>query len=82
MRIIDMAIPKFGDEAKSKPSRPPAAPLGLALNAFSGSLRKEYVVDDNDSSSDGSHQDFYEAPEGEGPVSLFRAFPYGTLNCL
>lgn len=73
MRIVDVAIPKFGDDEppstnkpKPKPQkevvRPPALPL--PNNVFS--RQAEYEIDDVDVESSGdTNEDFFEANDGD-----------------
>ncbi|CAE6445232.1 unnamed protein product [Rhizoctonia solani] len=75
MRIIDVAIPNFGDDMEGpadKPKSKDAAPqrpstLPMPGNVFSRQQQVSYAIDDSDAktSSGDSDQDFYEANEGE-----------------
>ncbi|GAB1518861.1 Vacuolar protein sorting-associated protein 13 [Rhizoctonia solani] len=75
MRIIDIAIPKFGDDTDVSASKPkpsteqiPDRPSALPIpgNVFSRRQQISYAIDDDMESSNGaSNQDFYETDEGE-----------------
>ena len=74
MRIIDVAIPKFGDDTETAPASKPKAkpereaarppPLPLPGNVFS--RQAEYAIEDVDVESSGdTNEDFFEANDGE-----------------
>ncbi|KAG8691548.1 hypothetical protein FRC11_001538 [Ceratobasidium sp. 423] len=76
MRIIEIAIPNFGDDTSGPTNKPklksdtgPKRPSALPMpgNVFSRQQQASYAIDDVDSeSSNGeSDQDFYEANEGD-----------------
>ncbi|QRV76706.1 vacuolar protein sorting-associated protein 13 [Ceratobasidium sp. AG-Ba] len=74
MRIVDIAIPNFGDEnmtasqIKQKPNKEPAPPRPLALPSNVFSRAAEYEIGDVDvetSSSTSRDEDFFEAEDGE-----------------
>ncbi|CAE6434049.1 unnamed protein product, partial [Rhizoctonia solani] len=76
MRIIDIAIPNFGDETEGHAGKPKAksdggherpSALPMPGNVFSRQQQASYAFDDIDAvtSSGNSDQDFYEADGGE-----------------
>ncbi|CAE6488407.1 unnamed protein product [Rhizoctonia solani] len=76
MRIIEIAIPNFGDDTGGPVNKPkpklntgPERPSALPMpgNVFSRQQQASYAIDDVGSETSGgeSDQDFYEANEGE-----------------
>lgn len=80
MRLIDIAIPKLGDDPAPTVAKHPKRPepgFQLPSNMFANTT-KEYVVkeDGGEDEADGDDGDdeFFEATEGGAPVSLVCLF--------
>ena len=85
MRLIDISIPKFGDDNSSAPAPTvtPARPDAFKLpSGFFRSEVKEYVIDDGDHSTiadgDGATDDdtFVDADAGSVDVSIGQIEPF------